>query len=166
MKTTPFYVALGSVLLTPVVFFGIMFAWEQVDAFLGARELSHFIHDHQSLVTKRLTDPKVHSFSLTHDPAQRGSVLIQFDVDDRATYEMLESDLDDIWGLRYPPAWKTVLRSQEKLSKNYGYAAFGFRELFEGVYRMMIAGIVSLAQAGVFVLHAARQAGKGVTSRS
>lgn len=46
----------------------------------------------QSIVNRRLENPKVHSFLLSHLAAQPGTLLIQFDVDDKATYEMLESD--------------------------------------------------------------------------
>jgi hypothetical protein len=150
--------AVLSVVAVPFLFFGILFIWTEIDELLGSREVSRYIRDHQSIVTRRLNNPKVHSFSLTDDPSEPGGLLIQFDVDDKATYEMLESDLNDIWGMRFPPQWKTTLRSKEELSNNYGYAGLGFRELFEGIERMMIAGIVSLAQMAFFIFLAVRRA--------
>jgi hypothetical protein len=150
--------AVLSVVSVPFLFFGILFTWTKIDEFLGSREVSRYIRDHQSIVTRRLQDPKIHSFSLTHDPSQPGTLLVQFDVDDKPTYEILESELNDIWDMRFPPQWKTTLRSKEELSNNYGYAGLGFRELFEGIERMMIAGIVSLAQMAFFIFLAVRRA--------
>jgi hypothetical protein len=69
---------------------------------------------------------------------------------------MLESDLDDIWNLRFPPQWKTTIRSNEDLGINYGYAALGFREIGELIQQIFIAGLVAIAQAGLFVLIAVR----------
>jgi hypothetical protein len=144
--------AVVSAIAIPVVFVGIVFAWAKVDESLGLREVSQYIRDHQSVVTERLKNQKVHSFSLTHLPSQPATLLIQFDVDDKATYEMLESDLDDIWGMRFPPMWETKLRSSERLSNNYGYAGLGFGELGKGMTRFLIAGIASLVPVTFFTV--------------
>jgi hypothetical protein len=148
--------AVVSVSLVPIVFLGIIITWAKIDGFLGSREVSRYIKDHQSVVSRRLSDPKVHSFTLTHNPSEWGALLIKFDVDDKATYEMLESDLNDIWNLRSPPQWRTIIRSNERLSNNYGYAALGFRELGEFFQQMLVAGLISLAQASLFIFIAVR----------
>jgi hypothetical protein len=142
--------AVVSALAVPVIFVGILRICGKIDESLGSREVSRYIRDHQSIVTQRLENPKVHSFSLMHNPSEPGALLIQFDVDDKATYELLESDLDDIWDLRFPPQWKTTLRSKEELANNFGYAAWGFHELGEGLWCMMIAGIASLTPVTLF----------------
>jgi transcriptional regulator with XRE-family HTH domain len=152
----PTFVAAISVILIPVIFLSITSTWEFIDAFLGSREVSRYIKDHQSVVARRLNDPKVHSFTLEHDPSQWAALLIEFDVDDKATYEMLESDLDDIGNLRFPPQWKTTIRSKEDLGNNYGYAMLGIREVAELIQRIVIAGLVAIAQAGLFILIAVR----------
>jgi transcriptional regulator with XRE-family HTH domain len=81
----PTFVAVISIILIPVIFLSITSAWNFIDAFLGSREVSRYIKDHQSVVTQRLNDPKVHSFTLEHDPSQWAALLIEFDVDDKAT---------------------------------------------------------------------------------
>jgi hypothetical protein len=150
--------AIVPALAVPVVFFGILLIWAKIDEFLGSREVSKYILEHQPVVTQRLENPKVHSFSLTHHPMQPGALLIEFDVDDKATYEILESDLDDIWGMRFPPQWETTVRSKERLSNNFGYAAWGIGELYEGLNRIAIAGIASLALAVFTAVLALRRA--------
>lgn len=144
--------AVVSALGMPFVFVGILFVWFKIDESLGWREVSQYIRDHQSIVAQCLKNPSVHSLSLSHLPSQTETLLIQFDVDDQATYEMLESDLDDTWHMRFPPQWKTNLRSREKLSRNYSHAGLAFRELGEGMKRMLIAGIASLAPVTFFTL--------------
>jgi hypothetical protein len=144
--------AILSLLAIPVVFLGVLFTWGRIDEWIGSREVSQYIRDHQSIVSQRLKDPKVHTFSLTHDRSQPGTLLIQFDVDDKATYEMLESDLDHIWGMRFPPKWETTIRTQETLSDNLGYAAWGMAEALEALTRIALAGIVSLAPVTFFTI--------------
>ena len=142
--------AVASALAVPVVFVGILRICGKIDESLGSREVSQYIRDHQSIVTQRLENPKVHSFSLAHKPSEPGTLLIQFDVDDKATHQLLESDLDDIWDMRFPPQWKTTVRSNEDLSNSLGYAGLGFHELGEGLWCMIIAGIASLAPVALF----------------
>jgi hypothetical protein len=144
--------ALLSLLAILVVFLGVLFIWGQIDECFGSREVSQFIRDHQSIVSQRLKNPKVHSFSLTHVPSQPGTLLIQFDVDDKATYEMLESDLDHIWRMQSPPMWQTTIRSKETLSDNLGYAAWGMAEAGKAATRIALAGIASLAPVTFFTL--------------
>ena len=144
--------ALISALAIPVIFVGVLRIWGKIDESLGSREVSQYIRDHQSIVSQRLKNPKVHSFSLTHLPSEPGTLLIQFDVDNKATYEMLEKDLDDIWGMRFPPQWKTTIRSKEELSNNLGYAAWGIGELGEAIGRVGNAAIVSLVPVTFFTL--------------
>lgn len=135
----------------PLTFFGVISGWAVVDRFVAHREVTAFIDRHQQIVDKRLADPKVHAFSLSHDPDQTGTLRIHFDVDDKSTYEMLESDLDALWKLHYPPKWDTKMRSNEELSNNYGYAAWGISLLWEGMVRLAIAAIASIVASG-FVL--------------
>ncbi len=144
--------AIVSLLAVPVVFLGVLLTWGQIDEWFGSREVSQFIRDHQSIVSQRLKNPKVHSFSLTHVPSQPGTLLIQFDVDDKATYEMLESDLDHILGMQSPPKWQTTIRTKETLSDNLGYAAWGMAEAGRAVTRLAVAGVASLAPVTFFTL--------------
>jgi hypothetical protein len=94
-------------------------------------------------------------FSITlHDPSQPGTLLIQFDVDDKATYEMLESDLDHTLGMRFLPKWETTIRTRETLSDNLGYAAWGMAvaEAWNALPRFALAAVVSLAPVTFFTL--------------
>jgi hypothetical protein len=149
--------AVVSVFAIPVVFVGIMFVWIQVNRFRGIREVSWYVRQHQSLVARHLQNPKVHSFSLTHEPGFSHTLLISFDVDDKATYELLESELDDIWEMRFPPMWRTTIRSDEKLPKSWGYAFLGMSKVFDIVYPALIAAFVSVAQAAFFIYRAWRR---------
>jgi hypothetical protein len=80
------------------------------------------------------------------------TLLIQFDVDDKATYEMLEKNLDEIWDMRFPPQWKTAIRSKEELSNNLGYATGGMGEAMKALGRIGNAAIVSLVAVTFFTL--------------
>ncbi len=147
-----FRAAILSLLAIPVVFVGVLFTWGRIDEWIGSREVSQYIRDHQSIVSQRLKDPKVHSFSLTHDPSQPGTLLIQFDVDDRATYEMLESDLDHIFGMGFLPRWQTKIRTQETVSDNFGDAGWGMAEAWDGLTRIALAAVLSLVPVMFFTL--------------
>jgi hypothetical protein len=127
-----------SIALIPIFFLAILAGWLLIHQTLGGAEVKRFIQDHQAVVAKRLKDPKVHSFSLSQVPGCPATLLIQFDVDDKATYEMLENDLDRHWGLRTPARWRTKLRCQEKLGKNYGFAGQGIGQIAKGM--AMFAG--------------------------
>jgi hypothetical protein len=170
MQSRPLHPSAAAIpiLAIPLVFIAIIVIWAKVDEFLGYSEVSRYIRDHRSLVARRLENPKVHSFSLSHHPSQPGTLFIQFDVNDKATVEMLESDLDDSSGLRFLPQWKTNIRSKEELADNFGYAARAMAVAGEGVARLMIAGLASIAQAIFFTGLAVRRvwretgdAGKG-----
>ncbi len=133
--------AILSLLAIPVVFLGVLFTWGQIDEWIGSREVSQYIRDHQSIVSQRLKDPKVHTFSIATRPiATRDPLNFQFDVVDKATYEMLESDLDHILGMRFPPKWQTTIRTQETLSDNLGYAAWGMAEAWNALTRIVLGG--------------------------
>jgi hypothetical protein len=69
----------------PVIFLAILFVWAKIDESLGWREVSEYIRDHQSIIEQRLKNPKVHSFSLARLPSHPGTLLIRFDVYDKAT---------------------------------------------------------------------------------
>jgi len=138
-----------SLIAIPSLFCGILYSWNSIDSLFGWWEVSRFIRDHQQLVNRRLRDPKVHSFRLTHDPKESGGLLILFDVDDKATYVMLESDLNDIWDMRFPPRWETIIRSKEKLGTSFGYVAWGLRQLGESINRVFMAAVASLALSGL-----------------
>ena len=144
--------AILSLLAIPVVFLGVLFTWGRIDEWIGSREVSQYIRDHQSIVSRRLKDPKVHTFSLTQDRSQPGTLLIQSDVDDNATFFMLKSDLDHIWGMRFTPKWVTTIRTHETLSDNLGYAARGMAEACEALTRIALAAVVSLAPVTFFTI--------------
>lgn len=104
---------LPSFLAVPISFFGIVFGWFAFEHFLASRKVSRLLRAHEKLFAKRLTDPKVHSLRISQDASDRGTLVIHFDVDDRATYEMLEADPDGIWSLRFPPRWETTTKTSD-----------------------------------------------------
>ena len=133
----------------PCLFAAILFVWNAIDTYLGSREVSRFIRDHEKLVAGRLTNPKVHSFRLLHDPTDAGTLMIEFDVDDKATYELLEKDLLAASSLRFPAVWQTKLRSGEDLGMDLGAAAEGIGRAVSGAGRLFIALVASLAIPGI-----------------
>jgi hypothetical protein len=151
----------------PILFVGIIWTWRQLDVIAGNREVAQFIEDHRELVQRQLRDPRVHSFSLSADPNESATLLIRLDVDDKATHDIIEADLDRIWEFHFPPNWETTIRSNEKLGNNYGYAAAGIGLLVEAGILFTIAAIASLAAPACFWLgvftwrrrHRAHQAG-------
>jgi hypothetical protein len=143
-----------SLVLIPVAFFAILFGWGALDHVLGTIEVSRFIREHEAIVARRLTDAKVYSFSLSHAPEHSATLLVRFDVDDKATFLRLEDDLKDHWGLRYPAEWETRLRSEEDLGENYGFAVQGMREVAIFVRRIMISAVASIVLAGTYLAFA------------
>ena len=169
-KSRRIILAAVSGLATPVIFVGILLVWRETDQqireLLGSREVSRYIRDHVSKVAQRLENPKVHSFSLTHNPSDPGALLIQFDVDDKATYELLESDLDDIWDLRNPPRWEITVRSKERLSGiRGGYLSWPMRGIDKLMKAVLIALIASLAPVTYFSLQLLRHTRRVVPAR-
>jgi len=118
-----------SFLLVPAFFFANLLASAALDYILGSLEVARFIREHRPIVAQRVSDPKVHSFSLGHAPGHAATLLIRFDVEDKATYLMLEDDLSDHWELRFPARWNTHLRGNEDLGNNFGFAAQGISEV-------------------------------------
>lgn len=143
--------------LVPCFFFTLWFGWGVIDDHLGVGEVSRFIRKHQPIVAARLANPKVHSFSLAHDPDHPATLLIRFDVEDRATYLMLEDDLDEHWGLRFPARWDTRLRSDEELGNNFGFAGQGLGEIGEGMWRLLIVAVISVVLPAVLLSLALRR---------
>lgn len=134
-----------AILWAPVVFLSICVGWGVVDTALASWEVSNYIRHHQTLVAQRLADPRVHAFTLSRDPDAWGTLLIKFDVDDKQTYELLESDLNDIYGMRNPPRWDTIVRSKEDLGNNFGYAAWGMNEVGEAMLVALLAAVAAIS---------------------
>lgn len=143
-----------SISLVPCFFVGILIVWGIVDRRLGESEVSQFITNHQSLVAEHLSNPKVHSFSLSRVPDCPHILLIQFDVDNKETYLMLEGALDDRFHLRHPAKWKTELRSHEDLGFSPGFAAEGMSEAVKSIEILVDAALGSIALSGLFLVAA------------
>jgi hypothetical protein len=146
-----------SLLIVPSAFLAILIVWRVVDVQLGTREVSRFIREHQGIVAQRLKDPKVHSFSLSHAPRNPSTLLIEFDVDDKATYLMLEDDLEKCWGLTFPASWKTRLRSDEDLGNNWGFAAQGIGEVVKAWMMLEVSAVASVILAIAYLCFALRR---------
>lgn len=149
--------AVVSVFLVPFGFIAIFNVWSAIDNLLGAREVSRFIREHRTLVAERLLDPRVHSFSLGHAPRDSATLLIQFDVDDKAAYLMLEADLDDHWRLRSPAVWNIRVRSREDLGNNFGFAAQGMAEIGVFIWRVLMTLLASITLAGTYLFASLRR---------
>jgi len=151
----------------PCVFLTTLAVWAAVDNALGAREVSRFLREHRALVARRLTDPRVHSFSLSHDPGHPATLVIRFDVDTKAAYEMLENDLGGIWGLRFPARWETRLRNDEDLGNNFGFAAQGISAVAKFCEEVLTAAAASLLFASAYLAFALRRprGGKGAAKK-
>jgi len=136
----------------PVCFFGVLAGWGFIDGVLSRHEVTVFISEHRRIVDRRRTDSNVHLFNLSHDPEQFGRLLIRFDVEDKHTYSMLESDLDRRFDLRTPPRWETTVRSDERLGVDLGGVAQAIGMVFDGWSRICVAGILSVASfVAVFI---------------
>lgn len=135
----------------PATFCFVLWGWGTVDLIRARAEVNTFIAEHEHLVQTLMKHPKVHDFSLRQSPDHSGTLLIQFDVDDKETYELIESELDGIWHLIFPPNWDTNVRSNEDLGNNYGYAAWGLGMAFEGMMRMVIAAATAFVVLGILL---------------
>jgi uncharacterized membrane protein len=127
----------------PLTFVLVLFIWHEIDRYHGRHEVAEFIVRHSEVVQHRLTDPHVHSFSLKHDPDDPSTLLIEFDVEDKATYHMLEDDLGDWVKLKFIPVWNTTLRSNEDLGNDFGAMGAGIGAVMEGLIQCGVAAIVS-----------------------
>jgi len=125
-------------------FFAVLWGWSAIDDLCGRAEVSRFIREHTDLVEARRQHPKVHEFSIQHDPEDFGALLITMDVDDKQTYDMLREDVKASWDLSVPPRMQTNLRSNENLENDFGYAAWGIAMVMTFVLRFIIAVTVSI----------------------
>jgi hypothetical protein len=142
----------------PALFFGVISGWNAIDTFFGSREVSRFIRAHQPFVARHLSDPKVHSFRLARDPEHSGRLLIQLDVEDKATFEKIETDLwDGMSRMRFPPQWDSIVRSGEDVGNGLGYAAWGMGKVGEAFIQLIIAAASSLALSVLFLVVAWRR---------
>ena len=153
-------VSIVALLTIPGFFFGIVFCWNWIDTALGTREVSRFIRDHQPLLVSYRAHPRVHSLQLAHKPQAPWNLLISFDVDDKATYEMLEGDfLGRTMGLRFPAHWETNTRSKEELGNNFGFAAQGMGVAVNAIVGLGVAAVMSLVMSCCFLWIALRRLG-------
>ncbi len=70
------------VAVLPLSFVLVLFIWREIDRYQARHEVAEFIIRHSEVVQHRPTDPRVHSFSLSHDLNDPSSLLINFDVED------------------------------------------------------------------------------------
>lgn len=115
----------------PLVFLFVAFIDGESRREHSRRAVRDFIAKHQKIVEKRLQNPKVHSFSLTPVPDDAATLLIQFDVDDKETFFLLDDDLRDCLELDNLPQWQTVVRSKERLGMDPGAIAKATGMVFE-----------------------------------
>jgi hypothetical protein len=116
------------------------------------RAVRDFISKHQKIVEKRLQNPKVHSFSLTPVPDDEATLLIQFDVDDKETFFLLDDDLRDCVELHNLPQWQTVVRSKERLGMDLGSIAQATGMVFEAPVIVLRVLAISFALWLVWVV--------------
>jgi len=133
-----------AVALLPLTFVLVLFVWGEIDRYHGRMEVTEFIARHSELVKRRLADPRVYSFVLTHDPNDPSKLLVQFEVEDKATYHLLENDLSDSSKLKFPPNGNTILRSNEALGNDFGAMARGIGLAFEGLIEIGVAMVISV----------------------
>ena len=114
----------GIVLSTiPIVFFGVLVGlglWQDCS---DSYEVSAFIENHRKSIQSQRSNPSVHQFELSHDPAYQGRLLIQIDVDDKQTYLRLADTIGDCYRLNELPQWKTHIRNGEDLEMDSGQVA-------------------------------------------
>ena len=129
----------------PITFVLVLFIWHEIDVYHARHEVADFIVRHSEVVQDRLTDPNVHSFYLGHDPSDPSTLLIEFDVEDKATYLMLEEDIRGWVELQRIPVWNTTLRSDEDLGNDFGLMGAGIGIAMQGLFRVAVAAIVSFS---------------------
>lgn len=127
-------VVIQSSIAVPIVFIMILFSWFGIQRFLGSRKESRLIRDQRSIVERWLRDPRVHSFQIGPTLGDFGRLLIRLDVDDKATFEMIERELDGALQPRLLPKWDITIRNGEKfvIDNGYGYHAEGIAMALEG----------------------------------
>jgi hypothetical protein len=114
----------------------ILLSWRHIEKLRSSNEVDRYILDHREWISTRRLDPSVHELTLSN---RDGVLNIVVDVEDKRTFDKIEDELADIYSLRFPPKWATMVRSQEELGNNWGYAAWGVGELAIAVSRLCLA---------------------------
>jgi len=141
-----------ALLIFPFALIGILLTWMLIDFTLGSIEVAHFIQVQRPFVARRLADPQVHTYSLRHAPGHWETLQIEIDVENRATFERLETDLEPIYHFRFPPRWNIIVRSREELDNDFGAAAAGIGEVFEFFHGVLISAGLAAATSAVYLV--------------
>jgi len=141
-----------ALLIFPFALIGILLTWMLIDFALGSIEVAHFIQGQRPFIARRLADPQVHTLSLRHAPGHWETLQIEVDVEDRATFERLEADLEPTHQFRFPPRWIIIVRSKEELDNDFGAAAAGIGEVFEFFHRVLISAGLAAAASAVYLV--------------
>jgi hypothetical protein len=153
----------GIVLSTiPIVFFGVLVGLALWQDCSDSYEVSAFIKNHRKSIQSQRSNPSVHRFELSHDPAYQGRLLIQIDVDDKQTYLRLENTIDDCYLLNELPRWKTHIRNGEDLEMDSGQVAMGAGAAINGISQVVFryfAAMISFFFAFVVSLLISRRMG-------
>ncbi|MCA9013585.1 MAG: hypothetical protein KDB01_27730 [Planctomycetaceae bacterium] len=153
----------GIVLSTiPIVFFGVLVGlglWQDCS---DSYEVSAFIENHRKSIQSQRSNPSVHRFELSHDPAYQGRLLIQIDVDDKQTDWRLADTMGDCYQLKELPQWKTLIRHGEDLEMDSGQVAMGAGAAINGISEVVFryfAAMISSFFAFVVSLLISRRMG-------
>jgi len=131
----------------------IFFAWDAATYVVSYLRVSTFIEEHNLWVAEVGARPGVHSVSMGRDKQMPNRLLIQFDVEDKATFLAVESGIERLSRHRPPPRWDTNVRSGEDLGFNAGAAVIaGGEALAEIMDRLIQAFVAALISILVFCL--------------
>ena len=151
-----FLCLLAAIATATLAFYGLGFSLDWIDQSVGYREVKEFLENHKQIKDDWLSNPNIHSISFSHDPEMPSRLQIQFDVEDKHTFLMIEDVLfQETLGMTFPPLWKTELRSKERLGMSLGFAGQGIGEAGKGIGRFfdcLFFAILSFLSAFVIAI--------------
>lgn len=149
-------VVLAAILAAPALFIAILFCSASIEKYQESRRESQLIRNQEPILERWRRDSRVHSARLGRDPKWANRLLVQLDVDDKATCEAIVHELvgTGIEKARLLPNWQFTIRNGEKYEIDYGWgiAAEGIGNVLEGMQMMMISAGISIVIAIMYII--------------
>lgn len=138
-------VLLGTI---PLTWVAVFFVWNAATYAASYLRVSVFIGEHTVWLAEIQARRGVHSVSMMRDNEMPNRVLIQFDVEDKATFLAVESEIFKLKRLSPSPRWHANVRSGEDLGFNAGGAVIAggeaLAEITDKLIQLLVSGLLTI----------------------
>ncbi|MEZ6039895.1 MAG: hypothetical protein R3C20_05275 [Planctomycetaceae bacterium] len=144
----------------PLTWAVVFFVWDAATYVASNLRVSEFIGEHTVWLAEIQARPGVHSVSMMRDNEMPDRVLIQFDVEDKATFLAVESEIHKLKRLSPGFRWDANVRSGEDIGFNAGAAVIAGGEalvrITERLIQLLVSGLLSILVFWLALRHSRR----------